>query len=136
MIKNSFTLILYYLSQKNSSSKSFERQAFSRITFALLHFLQPCSNCFRCFESPSKSPEHINVQILSRAPFNMHLSFPDSIFSNPKFYVAQTLPYSVYDIQIKSYSCLSPYSIISKISKTKSGLYQNNTEKIIQKHWS
>ena len=50
------------------------------MTFALLHFLQPCSNCSRCSGFLSKSPEHINLQILSRAPFNMHLSFPDSIF--------------------------------------------------------
>ena len=96
IIKNSSTFIFYYLSQKNSSSKSFERQAFSKITFALLHFLQPCSNCSRCSGSPSKSPEHINVQILSRAPFNMHFSCLDSIVLIFNIYVNGSIPYSLH----------------------------------------
>ena len=94
IIKNSSTFIFYYLSQKNSSSKSFERQAFSRITFALLHFLQPCCNCSRCSGSLSKSPEHINVQILSRAPFNMHFSFPDFNVKNPNLYAVYGIDYA------------------------------------------
>ena len=95
IIKNSSTFIFYYLSQKNSSSKSFERQAFSRITFALLHFLQPCCNCSRCSGSPFKSPEHINVQILSRAPSNMHFSFPDLNVKNPNLYAVYAVLYGI-----------------------------------------
>ena len=142
IIKNSSTFIFYYLSQKNSSSKSFERQAFSRITFALLHFLHPCCNCSRCFGSLSKSPEHINVQILSRAPSNMHFSFSDLIVENSNLYAVSCIYAGIryrlcsidYDLFSQNLSCLSSNSIVSKISKTKSRLNPNSADKKIQKH--